>query len=106
MKTGKPDPSLSANGLLGGLVAVTAPCGSISNWAAIVIGIVAGIIIYAGVMFNENKLKLDDPVGAIAVHGYCGSWGLISVGLFSIGIGNSSKGLFRGSDYNGKCHGP
>jgi Amt family ammonium transporter len=88
IKTGKPDPSLTANGLLGGLVAVTAPCGSISNWGALAIGIVAGIIIYVGVMFNENTLKLDDPVGAISVHGYCGSWGLISVGLFSIGIGN------------------
>ncbi|MCQ1534203.1 ammonium transporter [Methanosarcina sp. KYL-1] len=88
MKTGKPDPSLSANGLLGGLVAITAPCGSVNNWAALVIGAIAGIIIYVGVMFNENKLKLDDPVGAIAVHGYCGSWGLLSVGLFSIGIGN------------------
>lgn len=88
MKTGKPDPSLSANGLLGGLVAITAPCGSVSNWASLLIGAIAGIIIYAGVMFNENRLKLDDPVGAIAVHGYCGSWGLISVGLFSIGMGN------------------
>lgn len=88
IKTGKPDPSLSANGLLGGLVAITAPCGSVSNWAALLIGAVAGAIIYAGVMFNENKLRVDDPVGAIAVHGYCGSWGLISVGLFSIGIGN------------------
>jgi Amt family ammonium transporter len=88
MKTGKPDPSLTANGLLAGLVAVTAPCGSIANWAAIVIGIIAGIIVYAGVMFNENVLKLDDPVGAIAVHGYCGTWGLLSVGIFSIGIGN------------------
>ncbi|KXS43184.1 MAG: ammonium transporter, Amt family [Methanohalophilus sp. T328-1] len=88
MKTGKPDPSLTANGLLGGLVAITAPCGSVSNGASIVIGIIAGIIIYAGVMFNENVLKVDDPVGAIAVHGYCGSWGLLSVGLFSIGIGN------------------
>jgi Amt family ammonium transporter len=88
MKTGKPDPSLTANGLLGGLVAITAPCGSVSNWAALAIGIVAGIIIYFGVMFNENVLKVDDPVGAIVVHGYCGSWGLLSVGLFSIGIGN------------------
>lgn len=88
VKTGKPDPSLTANGLLGGLVAITAPCGSVNNWSAIIIGIVAGTIIYYGVMFNENKLKVDDPVGAIAVHGYCGSWGLISVGLFSIGIGN------------------
>jgi Amt family ammonium transporter len=88
LKTGKPDPSLTANGLLAGLVAITAPCGSVANWAAIVIGIIGGIIVYAGVMFNENVLKLDDPVGAIAVHGYCGSWGLLSVGIFSIGIGN------------------
>jgi len=88
MKTGKPDPSLTANGLLAGLVAITAPCGSVTNWAAIVIGIVAGIVVYAGVMFNENKLKLDDPVGAIAVHGYCGAWGVISVGIFAVGQGN------------------
>ncbi|MDW5550859.1 ammonium transporter [Methanosarcina sp.] len=102
IKTGKPDPSLTANGLLGGLVAVTAPCGSISNWAALTIGLVAGIIIYAGVMFNENKLKLDDPVGAIAVHGYCGSWGLISVGLFSIGIGN---GILADASYAAQAPG-
>ena len=88
LKTGKPDPSLTANGLLGGLVAITASCGSVENWAAIVIGIIAGIVVYAGVMFNENVLKVDDPVGAIAVHGYSGSWGLLSVGIFSVGIGN------------------
>ena len=88
LKTGKPDPSLTANGLLGGLVAITASCGSVENWAAVVIGVIAGIIVYAGVMFNENVLKVDDPVGAIAVHGYSGSWGLLSVGIFSVGIGN------------------
>ncbi|WP_406658264.1 MULTISPECIES: ammonium transporter [unclassified Methanolobus] len=88
IKTGKPDPSLTANGLLAGLVAITAPCGSVANWAAIVIGLVGGIIVYMGVMFNENVLKVDDPVGAIAVHGYAGSWGLLSVGIFSIGMGN------------------
>ncbi|RQD82193.1 ammonium transporter [Methanosalsum natronophilum] len=87
-KVGKPDPSLTANGLLAGLVSITAPCGSVENWAAIVIGIVGGIILYSGVMFNENVLKVDDPVGAIAVHGYAGSWGLLSVGIFSVGIGN------------------
>ncbi len=88
VKTGTPDPSLTANGLLGGLVAITASCGSVENWAAIVIGIIAGMVVYAGVMINENRLKLDDPVGAIAVHGYCGSWGLLSVGIFSVGMGN------------------
>lgn len=88
MKTGKPDPSLTANGMLAGLVAITAPCGSVENWAALVIGIVAGFVVYFGVMFNENVLKVDDPVGAIAVHGYSGSWGLLSVGIFSVGMGN------------------
>jgi Amt family ammonium transporter len=87
-KTGKPDPSLTANGVLAGLVAITAPCGSVENWAAIVIGIIAGAIVYAGVMFNEAVLKVDDPVGAITVHGYCGTWGLLSVGIFSVGMGN------------------
>lgn len=95
-RTGKPDPSLTANGILAGLVAITAPAGSVENWAAIVIGIVGGIIMVAGVFFNENRLKVDDPVGAIAVHGYCGSWGLISVGIFSVGMGN---GILAGSVY-------
>jgi Amt family ammonium transporter len=96
LKTGKPDPSLTANGVLAGLVAITAPCGSVENWAAIVIGIVAGIIVYAGVMFNETVLKVDDPVGAITVHGYCGTWGLLSVGIFSVGMGN---GILEGAVY-------
>ncbi|MDK2825772.1 ammonium transporter [Methanolobus vulcani] len=90
IKTGKPDPSLTANGLLAGLVAITAPCGSVTNWASVVIGLVAGIVVYAGVMFNENTLKLDDPVGAVAVHGYCGTWGLLAVGIFALGQGDGS----------------
>jgi Amt family ammonium transporter len=88
IKNGKPDPSLTGNGVLAGLVSITAPAGSVENWAAIVIGLIGGIIMVAGVFFNENRLKVDDPVGAIAVHGYCGSWGLLSVGIFSVGIGN------------------
>jgi Amt family ammonium transporter len=95
-KTGKPDPSLTANGVLAGLVAITAPCGSVENWAAIVIGLIAGAIVYAGVMFNEAVLKVDDPVGAIAVHGYCGTWGLLAVGIFSVGMGN---GILDGAVY-------
>jgi Amt family ammonium transporter len=96
LKTGKPDPSLTVNGVLAGLVAITAPCGSVENWAAIVIGLVAGGIVYAGVMFNEVILKVDDPVGAIAVHGYCGTWGLLSVGIFAVGMG---KGILRDAVY-------
>ncbi|MCD4843584.1 MAG: ammonium transporter [Methanosarcinales archaeon] len=96
LKTGKPDPSLTANGVLAGLVAITAPCGSVENWAAIVIGLIAGGIVYAGVMFNEVVLKVDDPVGAIAVHGYCGTWGLLSVGIFAVGMG---EGILGGAAY-------
>lgn len=96
LKTGKPDPSLTANGVLAGLVAITAPCGSVENWAAIVIGLIAGGIVYAGVMFNESVLKVDDPVGAIAVHGYCGTWGLLSVGIFAVGMG---EGILGGAVY-------
>ncbi|MBC7085489.1 MAG: ammonium transporter [Methanomethylovorans sp.] len=96
MKTGKPDPSLTANGMLAGLVAITASCGSVASWAAVVIGLIAGIIVYAGVMFNEYTLKVDDPVGAIAVHGYSGAWGILSVGIFAIGQGN---GIFADAAY-------
>jgi Amt family ammonium transporter len=96
LKTGKPDPSLTANGVLAGLVAITASCGSVENWAAIVIGLIAGGIVYAGVMFNEAVLKVDDPVGAIAVHGYCGTWGLLSVGIFAVGMG---EGILGGAVY-------
>lgn len=102
MKTGKPDPSLTANGLLAGLVAITAPCGSVSNTAAIIIGIIGGIIVYAGVMFNENVLKIDDPVGAIAVHGYTGSWGLIAVGLFALGTNGT---ILEGAAYTAEVAG-
>ncbi|WP_425342647.1 ammonium transporter [Methanolobus bombayensis] len=103
MKTGKPDPSLTANGLLAGLVAITAPCGSVSNTGALIIGLVGGIIVYAGVMFNENVLKVDDPVGAIAVHGYSGSWGLIAVGLFALGTGEGS--ILEGAAYTAETAG-
>ncbi|WP_340820375.1 ammonium transporter [Methanolobus sp. WCC4] len=103
MKTGKPDPSLTANGLLAGLVAITAPCGSVSNSGAFIIGLIGGIIVYVGVMFNENVLKVDDPVGAIAVHGYSGSWGLIAVGLFALGTGEGS--ILEGAAYTAETAG-
>lgn len=102
IKTGKPDPSLTANGMLAGLVAITAPCGSVSNTAAVIIGLVGGIIVYVGVMFNENVLKLDDPVGAIAVHGYSGSWGLIAVGLFALGTDGT---ILEGAAYTAEVAG-
>ena len=87
--------ALAANEIAG-LVAITAPCGSVENWAAIMIGLIAGAIVYAGVMFNEAVLKVNDPVGVIAVHGYCGTWGLLAVGIFSVGMGN---GILDGAVY-------
>ncbi len=102
LKTGKWDLGMALNGVLAGLVAITAPCAWVESWAAVVIGIVAGIILVVGVYLLE-ALKIDDPVGAAPVHGFNGLWGLISVGLFADGTyGNYSitapfvKGLFYG----------
>jgi Amt family ammonium transporter len=78
---GKPDPSMTMNGALAGLVAVTAGCSSISSYAAIVIGLIAGILVIWGTL-AVDKIKVDDPVGAVAVHGVNGVFGTIAVGLF------------------------
>ena len=83
-RTGKPDPGMIANGLLAGLVAVTAPCAFIDPWAAAVIGLIAGVIVVEGVFFVEKR-RLDDPVGSIAVHGMCGIFGVLAVGIFANG---------------------
>lgn len=85
MKYGRPDPSMSGNGLLAGLVAITAPCAFVTGPAAVLIGAVAGVLVVWTALFVENRLKLDDPVGAIAVHGVNGAWGLIALGLFADG---------------------
>jgi Amt family ammonium transporter len=85
IRIGKPDPSLSANGMLAGLVAITAPCAFVDAWAAVTLGAIAGFIMYCSVFFVEEKLKIDDPVGAISVHGTCGAWGVLSLGIFANG---------------------
>jgi Amt family ammonium transporter len=84
-RTGKPDPGMMANGMLAGLVAVTAPCAFIAPWAAAVIGLVAGVLVIESVFFVERRLKVDDPVGAISVHGVCGTFGVLAVGIFANG---------------------
>jgi Amt family ammonium transporter len=94
---GKPDPGMTCNGLLAGLVAITAPCAFVAPWGAAVIGIVSGVLMYAVVLFVERRLKVDDPVGAIAVHGANGLWGLIAVGLFADGsYGSGVNGVNGG----------
>lgn len=81
---------MALNGAVAGLVAITAPCAWVEGWAAIVIGLIAGALMYASVKFLESK-GVDDPVGAVSVHGTCGLWGLLSVGLFADGTyGNYS----------------
>ncbi len=84
-RTGKPDPGMMANGMLAGLVAITAPCAFVAPWAAAVIGVIAGVLVIESVFFIERRLKVDDPVGAIAVHGVNGIFGTLAVGIFANG---------------------
>lgn len=83
VKYGKPDVSMTLNGSLAGLVAITAGCAAVDPWAAAIIGLCAGIIIVLAVEFVDNVLKIDDPVGAVAVHGANGLFGSLCVGLFA-----------------------
>jgi Amt family ammonium transporter len=98
-RTGKPDPGMMINGMLAGLVAVTAPCAFIAPWAAAVIGIIAAVLAIEAVFIVERKFKIDDPVGAIAVHMVNGIFGTLAVGIFANGSygagwnGSSSKGI-------------
>ena len=97
IKSGKPDVSMTGNGLLAGLVGVTAGCYAVNPLGAFIIGCVAGFIVVFAVLFFD-KIKIDDPVGAISVHGVCGAFGTIAVGLFSAteAEGIVKKGLFYG----------
>ncbi len=82
--TRKPDPSMSVNGILAGLVAITAPCAFVDSWAAVVIGLVAGVWVCVAAVVLE-KLQIDDPVGAVPVHFFNGLWGVLAVGIFANG---------------------
>jgi Amt family ammonium transporter len=84
-RTGKPDPAMIMNGLLAGLVAITASCAFVDPWAAGVIGLIAGIIVVEVVFFVDQKVKIDDPVGAIGVHFANGLWGVLALGIFASG---------------------
>jgi Amt family ammonium transporter len=101
-KFGKPDLSMTLNGCLAGLVSITACCGSVSIIGSMLIGLFGGIIAVFAVLFFEQVLKIDDPVGAVSVHGICGVWGTLSVGLFgctAIDGGLLSDGLFYGGGF-------
>ncbi|HYQ42304.1 MAG TPA: ammonium transporter [Polyangiaceae bacterium] len=85
IRYGKPDPTWLGNGLLAGLVAITAPCAYVGAPEAALIGAVAGVLVIVAANLIENSLKIDDPVGAVSVHGACGIWGALSLGLFANG---------------------
>ncbi len=89
---GKPDTSMTLNGALAGLVAITAGCASVSPGSAIIIGAMAGVLVVCSVEFIDKKLKIDDPVGAISVHGVCGTFGTIMVGFFAEAAYGASSG--------------
>jgi Amt family ammonium transporter len=103
IRDGKPDVTMAANGLLAGLVAVTAPVGAVETWAAIVIGAVGGLIVVLAVSFFD-RVRVDDPVGAISVHGVCGTWGTLSIALFAkyddAFLGREDAGLLYGGGFD------
>src|SRR5438876_811105 len=115
VRAGKPDPSMMCNGMLAGLVAITAPCAFVNAPAACLIGLISGILVVEAALFIEGKLKIDDPVGAIAVHGVNGAWGCLSLGLLADGtygdgwngVPGTVTGLFYGnaSQFVAECIG-
>ena len=104
IKFDKPDPSMMANGALAGLVAITAPCAFVTAPSAVLIGGIAGVLVCVAVFFIDGKLRIDDPVGAISVHGVNGLWGILSLGLLADGtygdgwngVNGAVRGLFYG----------
>ena len=104
---------MACNGMLAGLVAITAPCAFVSPTSAVIIGIIAGALVCGGVLFNERVLKVDDPCGAVSVHGFCGWFGAVAVGIFADGsygagwngIGAASYLGAAGKGVTGLLHG-
>jgi Amt family ammonium transporter len=106
IKNGKPDVSMSLNGSLAGLVAITAPCANVDAFGALIIGVVAGFLVVIAVEVIDLKWHVDDPVGAIAVHGANGIWGTIAAGLFATSVPDGAGGLTEsvGLFYGGGVH--
>ncbi len=96
---GKPDASMALNGVLAGLVAITAPCANVSPLSAAIIGLIAGVIVVLSVLFVDKVLKIDDPVGAVSVHGVCGAFGTLAAGLFAQESYGGVNGLLFGGGF-------
>lgn len=98
----KPDASMTLNGAIAGLVAITCPCAFVSPGSAVLIGLVAGCLVVLSVIFLDRVLLIDDPVGAVSAHGVCGAWGTLSLGLLAqdkFSPGTTGDGLFFGGGY-------
>ncbi|MGI8940025.1 MAG: ammonium transporter [Iamia sp.] len=104
IKSGKPDVGMTCNGVLAGLVSITAGCGALTNGYGILVGAIGGVLVVFSVDFFEKVVKVDDPVGAISVHGVCGVWGTLAVGLFATKedgfLGGADAGLFYGGGFD------
>jgi Amt family ammonium transporter len=96
---GKPDLTIALNGALAGLVGITAPCAVVGAGAALTIGVVAGVLVVLGIDWL-NRIRVDDPIGAVPVHALCGIWGTIAVGFFGqAALGSPANGLFYGGGF-------
>jgi Amt family ammonium transporter len=102
-KFGKPDITMACNGMLAGLVAITAPCAFVGPTSAFIIGILAGLVVCLGVLFNDNVTKIDDPCGAISVHGFCGILGGICLGIFADGTYGAGWNGVGATEYLGQA---
>jgi Amt family ammonium transporter len=100
---GKPDITMACNGMLAGLVAITAPCAFVGPNASVIIGAIAGALVCGGVLLNERVLKIDDPCGAISVHGYCGWFGAVALGIFADGAYGAGWNGVGASEYLGQA---
>ncbi len=96
LKLGKPDASMALNGVLAGLVSITAGCADMSITSAIITGGIGGVLVVFAVLFIDQVLKIDDPVGAVSVHGVCGAWGTLAVGFFAESAYSGNSGLLFG----------
>ncbi|SBV98533.1 conserved membrane hypothetical protein [uncultured delta proteobacterium] len=100
-RIGSPDPSMSFNGVLAGLVGITAGCFDVSPFGAVAIGLLSGVLVVFSVMFIDQVLKIDDPVGAVSVHGVCGAFGTLMVAFFAApGYGSDAVGLLYGGGFS------
>jgi Amt family ammonium transporter len=94
------DASLTLNGAIGGLVAITAGTANVSPGSAVIIGFIGGLVVVGGVLLLERVLKIDDPVGAVSVHGFAGAWGTLAVGLFAQAAYGGTDGLLFGGGFD------